>query len=115
MYIYIYIYIYTTTWFGEMFGEHIQDYRESSILDRSKSCILGKTKEQYSIQFLENCLNCVNIHSQKENIYGILDLGVNSMFRKSSETDIFCSSVVHYYYYLFAYFALHYNILFFLD
>ena len=47
----------TTTSFGRRFNEHFQAYRESSVLDHSKVCTLGRTKEQYSIQFLENCFS----------------------------------------------------------
>ena len=47
----------TTTQFGKRFDEHFQIYRESSVLDHSKVCALGRSKELYTIQFLENCLS----------------------------------------------------------
>ena len=47
----------TTTSFGKRFNEHFQNYRESSVNEHSKICLLGQNKDQYKIQFLENSLN----------------------------------------------------------
>ena len=47
----------TTTSFCQRFDEHFQQSSNSSINDHSKSCSLGKTKNQYTIHFLENSLN----------------------------------------------------------
>ena len=47
----------TTTNFCRRCDEHFQVYKESSVLEHSKVCPLGRNKEQYTIQFLENGLN----------------------------------------------------------
>ena len=44
----------TTTYFGNRFNEHFDSSRSSSVFEHSKSCLVGKHKDQYSIQFLEN-------------------------------------------------------------
>ena len=44
----------TTTYFGNRFNEHFDPSKISSVLDHAKHCPLGKSKDQYSIQFLEN-------------------------------------------------------------
>ena len=47
----------TTTEFGKRFPDHFKTYRESSVFEHTKTCPLGKNKEQFKIYFLENCLN----------------------------------------------------------
>ena len=47
----------TTTEFGKRFPGHFKTYRDSSVRDHTKTCRLGKRKEQFKIYFLENCHN----------------------------------------------------------
>ena len=47
----------TTTFFSKRFDEHFQVYKKSTVLEHSDVCQLGKGKEQYTIQFLENSLS----------------------------------------------------------
>ena len=44
-----------TTRFGKRFDEHFRV--NSSVFDHSRVCALGRTKEQYTVQFLENSFN----------------------------------------------------------
>ena len=56
----------TTTNFGNRFDEHFDTSKISSVLDHSKNCLMGKTKDQYNIQFLENVFSRVKyIHFQR--------------------------------------------------
>ena len=44
----------TTTYFGNRFNEHFDPSKKSSILDHTKVCAIGKSQENFNIQFLEN-------------------------------------------------------------
>ena len=47
----------TTTYFCRRLDEHFQAYKESSVLDHTKMCPLGRNKDKFTIQFLESSLN----------------------------------------------------------
>ena len=44
----------TTTEFHNRFDNHFDQSKSSAVLDHTKTCQIGKSKENYTIQFLEN-------------------------------------------------------------